>query len=133
MHFNHQLRSQANEDEAFVRNLCDTHHIELIVQTECIHTLAKEQHSSIETCARNWRRVQFKALSESHQLTRVATGHHQNDNVETLLHRLQRGTAYRGLCGIRPSRALGNITLISPLLCVTRQNIRSYLHSLNQS
>jgi tRNA(Ile)-lysidine synthase len=66
-------------------------------------------------------------IAQSHGCTWVCTGHQKNDNAETVLHRLWRGTGLRGLAGIRPVRWIGSLRLASPLLGVTRQEIVQYL------
>ena len=132
VHFNHQLRTQAMRDEAFVKGLSDAWAVPFISETRDIRTQAQTHHSSLETAGRQWRLERLISLAEKHQCTAIATGHHMDDNAETVIHRLSRGTGYRGLCGIRPIRVHQGVRVISPLLPLTRQDIRAYLASQKQ-
>ena len=61
----------------------------------------------------------------------VATAHQKNDNAETIIHRISRGTGFKGLAGIRPKTVLNGTTFIRPLLCLSRKEIEDYLVSEN--
>jgi tRNA(Ile)-lysidine synthase len=132
VHFNHQLRAQADRDEAFVKDLSDTWAVRTISETCDIEARAKTHRCSIETAGRQWRLERLASLAQTHQCTAIATGHHADDNAETLVHRLSRGTGFRGLCGIRPTRSHQGMRLIRPLLALTRQDILAYLASQQQ-
>lgn len=103
-----------------------------VCETQDVKALAKAKQLSLETAARQWRLNRLIDLAQEHQCDTIATGHHLNDNAETLIHRLSRGTGYRGLCGIRPVRYHQGQRVISPLLCLTRQEILAYLSSQKQ-
>jgi tRNA(Ile)-lysidine synthase len=132
VHFNHQLRTQADQDQLFVEQLASSRALPFVCETQDVEALAKANELSIETAGRQWRLTRLIDLATKHQCDTIATGHHLNDNVETLIHRLARGTGYRGLCGIRPIRYHQGQRVISPLLCLTRQDILTYLSSQKQ-
>jgi tRNA(Ile)-lysidine synthase len=81
----------------------------------------------VETAARHLRLASLAELARRHRCTWVGTAHQKNDNAETIVHRLLRGTGFHGLAGIRPARRFGDLQLASPLLCVTRPEIIQYL------
>ncbi len=114
-HFNHNLRgAESDIDEAFVREFCARYDIELFVGSEQVVAGKK----GLEAAARDARYAFFQSLSG-----RIATAHTADDNAETVLMRLVRGTGLKGLGAIAPAR--GNI--IRPMLCVTRQEILAFL------
>ena len=117
-HFNHQLRgAESDRDEAFVRALCDARGIMLTVGCGDVAGRAEKTGESIEEAARKLRYAFFETLGET-----VATAHNADDNLETMLLNLLRGTSLAGLCGIAPKRG----RYIRPLLCLTRAQIESY-------
>jgi len=133
VHFNHELRDQANQDQRFVQSLAASWGIPVVTETQDVKMHAQTQRCSIETAGRQWRLERLTFLAQEYNCTAIATGHHQDDNAETLIHRLSRGTGYRGLCGIRPCRTHQNIRVISPLLALTRREILKYLKSQKQT
>ena len=118
VHFNHHLRgAESDRDETFCRDLCATWNVPLRCGGADVSALAQLWGTGVETAARK-ARYDFFGSSET-----IATAHHGDDNLETLLLHLIRGSALRGLGGIPPRR--GNI--IRPLLCTNRQEILDYL------
>ena len=118
VHFNHHLRgAESDRDETFCRDLCATWNVPLRCGGADVSALAQLWGTGVETAARK-ARYDFFGSSET-----IATAHHSDDNLETLLLHLIRGSALRGLGGIPPRR--GNI--IRPLLCTNRQEILDYL------
>ena len=114
-HFNHNLRgAESDEDEAFVREFCNRYDVELFVGSAQV-TAGKK---GLEAAARDARYDFFKQLQG-----KIATAHSADDNAETVLMRLVRGTGLNGLGAIAPIR--GNI--IRPLLNTTRQEILTFL------
>ena len=96
-------------------------------------TYAKEQGLSIEMAARKLRYEWFAQIAQKETCQAIAVAHHQNDQAETILLNLKRGTGIRGLCGMR-AKSLnpegGNIPVIRPLLCTTRDYIEHYLRDI---
>ena len=114
-HFNHHLRGEASDrDEAFVREFCEGYGIPLHVGSA--HVTAGEK--GLEAAARDARYRYFATLPG-----KIATAHTADDNAETVLMHLLRGTGLKGLGGIAPMR--GN--LIRPMLNVTRSDVERFL------
>jgi tRNA(Ile)-lysidine synthase len=118
-HINHNLRgAESNEDENFCRKLCSDMNVNLEVFPVNLGTLRKK-HRSVEECARDARYDIFGRFKDS----KTAVAHNSDDNAETVILNLIRGTGLKGLCGIPPAR--GNI--IRPLIGCSRKEIEQYL------
>lgn len=118
-HFNHRLRGrESDRDEAFVRDFCEKRSIPLSVGSADVRLRAEKTGESIEEAARNERYAFFHSLGGI-----VATAHTADDNLETVLFHLIRGTGLTGLGGIAPMR--GN--LIRPMLCTEKAELLTYL------
>lgn len=114
-HFNHNLRGEESDrDEVFVRALCDRYDIPLHVGSGQVQAGKK----GLEAAARDARYAFFSGLNG-----KIATAHTADDNAETVLMHLVRGTGLKGLGGIAPQR--GNI--LRPMLKCTRQDVESFL------
>ncbi len=126
-HINHGLRGEASdEDEVFVRTFGEALNIHVVTRRVDVTGFARQKRLSIETAGR---RLRIKALAEmakDNDCAAAATGHHADDQVETVIHRLMRGTALRGLCGIRPSTVLEGVRFIRPMLTLRREEIEAY-------
>ena len=123
-HCNFQLRgSESERDQQFVERLCLHLHIQLHTQRFDTNTYAKEKHVSIEMAARELRYEWFERLRQRIGAQYICIAHHQDDNIETMLLNLIRGTGLRGLCGMQPM----NGHLRRPLLCLTREQLHHYL------
>ena len=139
VHFNHALRADESEaDHLFVQELARTHELELHAARGDVAARARERSLSTEAAAREARYEFFWSLLESNRLDRIATAHTLDDQAETVLLRLIRGTGTRGLGGIHPqltgptpgTGSRGSI--LRPLLHVRRHEIESYLRDLSQ-
>ncbi len=118
-HYDHQLRGEASaRDARFCQELCGTLGVELILGGGDVAAFARERELSLELAAR---KLRYEFLLAQDGL--VATAHTANDDLETVLLNLTRGTALRGLCGIPPQRG----RVVRPLLCLTRREIEGYL------
>jgi len=128
-HVNHQLRGAASDaDEAFVGREAAKLGMPVITTLVDVVAYSRSHRLSIETAGRQVRLTTLDEIARKHKCAWIATGHHMNDNAETLLQRLSRGTGFRGLAGIRPSRLLEpGITLGRPLLGCPRSEIVAYL------
>jgi tRNA(Ile)-lysidine synthase len=123
-HINHNLRGELSDgDEQFVIELARKLSLPVVTRSVDVSGFAAANKLSVETAARELRLKSLMAIAVSMNCSKVATAHHRDDNAETMVHRLMRGTAYRGLCGIRPVRELGNIDIIRPMLGVTRDEV----------
>ena len=106
-----------------MKRLCRQWNVRLKVYRENVPAYAKEHGMTEEEAGRDIRRTCFCKVLKEWGGTKIALAHHENDNVETLLWNLCRGTGIRGLGGIAPV----NDVWIRPLLCVKRREIESYL------
>lgn len=132
-HVNHKLRERAaDEDQAFVVRLGKKSGLKVALRSVNVRVFATESKLSIETAARKLRADALIGIAKENGCKAVATAHHKDDNAETLIHRLLRGTGFRGLAGIRPTRAFTDeIRFVRPLLCVSRTEIIEYCKSNN--
>ena len=123
-HFHHGIRgAEADRDRDFVSGLCRDWGIPLHHGRGDAPAHARDRGMSLEEAARELRYAFLRETAETLGRCRVATAHQAEDNAETLLLHLCRGTGLRGLCGIPPVRD----GIVRPLLPVTRAEILSYL------
>ena len=123
-HYNHRLRGpEADRDEAFVKSLCEEIGIPLTVGGGDVAAFAKENGMGTEEAARALRYAFLEQAADAFGAGRIATAHTSDDNAETLLINLARGTGLRGLGGIPPVRG----RIVRPLLTVTRREVEAYL------
>ena len=127
-HCNFKLRNEESDrDESFVREFVDDFKIPaFFIKFETIE-YAKNHNISIEMAARDLRYAWFEKIRIEQDASVIAVAHHIDDNVETLLMNLVRGTGLRGMTGI-PVR---NGHIIRPMLCFTREEILEYLVRYN--
>ena len=125
-HVNHGLRgAEADSDEKYVEELCGKLGVPCRIFRENVELTARKRKQSLEEAGRMVRREAFEAMCREYGGTKIATAHHQDDNAETMLLNLARGTGLNGLCGIRPVRE----RWIRPLLCLGRAEIEEWLES----
>src|SRR5207247_2143408 len=137
-HLNHQLRgAESDADEQFVRDLhfqlskIVEHDVKLAVQRTDMAQAAVG--ANLEATARRERYRFLAEVALEHGVTRVTTGHTANDQAETVLHRLLRGTGLQGLRGISPHRELvSGVQLVRPLLQTSRADLIAYLGERRQ-
>ncbi len=123
-HVNHGLRGgAADADEEYVRSLCESLGVPLRIFRENVELIARKRKQSTEEAGRLVRRSAFEEMCCRDGGTKIATAHHRDDNAETVLMNIARGTGLRGLCGIRPVRG----KWIRPLLCLSRDEIEQWL------
>lgn len=120
----HGIRGEESErDSEFVRKLCEKYGVELCFSKVDCKAFSKENGISLEESARIKRYAFFEELLESKKVTKIALGHHKNDNVETILLNLFRGAGANGVSGIKKVRG----KYIRPLLDVSRKQIDEYV------
>jgi tRNA(Ile)-lysidine synthase len=103
VHFNHHLRgAESDGDEAYVRDLAANLQVDFLRGEAEVARVARERRRNVEAVARDLRYRYFFSLIDQERLDRVATAHTANDQAETVLLRLLRGTGTRGLGGIYP-------------------------------
>lgn len=123
-HYNHGLRgAESQRDEAFVQRWCQAQGLPLFVGRGDVAQAARETGQSIEEAARTLRYAFLQQTAQKTGAAAIATAHNADDNAETVLLHLVRGTGLDGLTGIPPRR--GN--LIRPLLPFPRTELAAYL------
>ena len=126
-HINFALRGDdSHMDERFVRNLCKDHGLPCHVRHMDAAGYARQNRVSIQMAARDMRYEVFAEFAKLLRLDFVAVGHHANDQAETVLLNLLRGSGPEGLAGMPIMRALGSATLVRPLLSQSRTAVASY-------
>lgn len=128
-HIEHGIRGEDSVSDAkFVEELCKKYSIPVEVVHVNALSFAKEKGLTVEEAARELR---YKAFSET-KAPVIATAHNGDDNAETFLFNLTRGSGLAGLCGISKKRSHKDKTVIRPLLCLSRKEIEEYLSKKNQ-
>ena len=128
-HFDHSLRgAESDADERFVANLAAARGFEYVSAREDVASAAAENKWNLEDAARRLRYAFFRRLVDEDHATRIAIAHTADDQAETVLAHLLRGTALAGLAGIYP--VVGSI--VRPLLGVRRQELRDFLKAGGQ-
>jgi tRNA(Ile)-lysidine synthase len=129
LHFHHQLRGvEADEDELFVAQLVRELGLDCLADRADVADEARRQGWNLEDAGRRLRYQFFASVVSSHALNRVAVAHTANDQAETVLAHLLRGTGLAGLAGIYPVAG----SIIRPLLDIGREELREYLSLLKQ-
>jgi tRNA(Ile)-lysidine synthase len=132
-HINHQLRGvEADLDQEFVVAQATKLKLTVMTRRSDVRGFAHLHKLSIETAARRLRMEALIDIARANDCSRIATAHQKNDNAETIIQRLSRGTGFRGLGGIWPERIFADqIKFIRPLLCFTRDEVVRYLQQRN--
>ena len=127
-HYNHWLRGEeSHRDEAFVKDLCRRWDIPCYTGGGDVAAWAREKGMGIEEAARELRYGFLQTVAAQNGADCIATAHTRNDNAETVLLNMARGTGLAGLGGIPPRRE----NLVRPLLGVTRQQVEEFLRREN--
>ena len=132
VHINHMIRDEAVEDAEFVEKLCKEKGIRFFRRDINIPEMSASSGESEEEIGRNARYQAFEEIAESLEKESgkrvvIATAHNRNDQAETMLHNLFRGSRLKGLAGIRATRKRGKYDLIRPILILERSQIEEYL------
>lgn len=126
-HLNHMIRKKdADLDVRYVQGLAQNLGIPMTVESVDVPDFAGENKLSLETAARKLRYDFYERVANQIGANKIAVGHSADDNVETFLMRLLRGTGIKGLCGIPPKRG----KIIRPLIRIWRRQIEDYVGSL---
>ncbi len=119
VHINHKLREEADSEAEFVKELCGRWEIPCKTAEVDVKEYAAAKHLCLEEAARALRYQVF----EEYEGAKIALAHHENDQAETVLFHLFRGSGIRGLTGMRPVRD----RYIRPLLCVNKEEILAFI------
>ncbi len=122
-HINHGIRIEADEETQYVEDFCKKHEISCFIKREKVENLAKEQKIGTEEAGRKLRYSFFEEVATKVSASKIATAHNANDNVETILMNMIRGTGLTGLKGIEIKR---ENKYIRPLIECTRKEIEEY-------
>lgn len=123
-HLNHGIRgASADADEEFVGELCKKLGVRFYSKKTDVLSLAKASGETTEEAGRTARYAFFDEIARKHKIDKIATAHNKNDNIETVLMRIIRGTGIDGLGGIPIKRDGG---IIRPLLNVSRSEIEAF-------
>jgi tRNA(Ile)-lysidine synthase len=126
-HVNHCLRdAESDGDEDFVQQLAQALGMPVVAVSVSVTEYAKEKKLSIETAGRILRLKTLATMAAEHDCDCIATAHHKDDLAETMVHRLMRGTGYRGLCGILSVSEVYGGRFVRPMLAVRRAEIIHY-------
>src|ERR1700740_1297998 len=130
VHFNHKLRGKASDaDERFVAKLAAKHGLEFHSASAEVAKKAKKERANLEDAARRARYDYFRSLVDSGVCARVAVAHTADDQAETVLAHIFRGTGLAGLGGIH--RIAGPV--VRPLLAIRRSELRRFLRARKQT
>ena len=136
VHVNHHIRGEeAVRDEEFSKAVCKKLEVPFTVFHYDVPKLAQEEKLSLEEAGRNVRREAFEKAKKNIKMQGkkiIALAHHENDNAETVLHNLMRGSGAAGLGGIRPVSG-EKVKYIRPLLFVKRAELETYLKEQEMS
>lgn len=130
VHVNHLLRgAEANEDEAFVERLCKLIKVPFASVSVSMQLKAREEGLSLEEAGRALRYEIFEQKANEWNCNKIAVAHQKDDQAETVLFQILRGSGLKGMAGMQPMRG----KIIRPLLCVERAEIEQYLKERNIS
>jgi len=133
VHFNHKLRGEESDgDEQFVRELAAKFDLEAYVSEWDTRRFAGEKELSIEAAARELRYAFFGRLIKERSVDKVATAHTLDDQAETVLLRVFRGTGTSGLAGIHPRLKVGEGAVVRPLLSTGHREVVEFLQKCSQ-
>lgn len=124
-HLDHMLRQDSYKDREFVEKL--SFEMGLPFSAARINVLELASHGSLEEIARNARLGFLFSIAKKIKANKIALGHTQDDQAETVLMRIIRGSGLYGLSGILPKRRFAGYTLVRPLIGVKRQEIEAFL------
>ncbi len=124
-HLDHGLRSGSGKDLRFVEGLANKLGLALTVRKIRLKNIIRK--GSIEEAARKVRFAFFASVAKKEKADKVALGHNRDDQAETVLMRILRGSGLYGLNSILPKRKINDLIVVRPLLLVSRVEINKYL------
>ncbi len=127
-HINHMIRLEAEEETKYVQNFCIKNNIECFIKKEKVEEIAKKEKIGTEEAGRKVRYSFFDEVLKQVNANKIATAHNANDNAETVLMNIIRGSGTSGLKGIEPIR---ENKYIRALIECTRAEIEEYCEGQN--
>jgi len=129
LHFEHGIRGEDSlKDAKFVEEICSFLRVPFIKESGNVPGIAEDKKISLETAAREARYAFFERATMNHSLDKVALAHHMDDQAETVILNLVRGSGIRGLSGMKEFR---EPNYIRPMLCVCKDEIVEYVKDNN--
>ena len=128
-HINHMIRKEADEETEYVKEFCKKINVECFCKKVDVQKEAKKQKIGTEEAGRNIRYAFFYEVAKKVDASKIATAHNSNDNAETVLMNIIRGTSVSGLTGIDAQRGM----IIRPLIEIERSEIEEYCQTENLS
>lgn len=132
VHVNHMIRQEASSDEEFTKKLCEKYGVDCYVEhIDCVG-IARKNNLTVEEAGRLERYRIFNEIAKKYAYdgkSMISVAHHMNDQAETVIMNMARGTSLKGVRGIVPVRD----NICRPLLCITRSQIEGYLTARGQS
>lgn len=122
-HINHGIRKEADEETEYVKSFCASKNIPCYIKREKVEELARKQKIGTEEAGRKLRYSFFEEVAKKVNAHKIATAHNANDNAETVLMNVIRGSGTSGLKGISPKR---DNKYIRPIITCTRKEIEEY-------
>ena len=126
-HVNHGIRENANLDEEYVKKYCEDRNIMLFIKHEDVVSLAKKSKRGLEETGRIVRYNFFEEIANSEKANKIIVAHNKNDNAETIIMNVIRGSGLSGLKGIEEKRG----KYIRPLINCSREEIEEYCKKEN--
>ncbi|MFO7557589.1 MAG: tRNA lysidine(34) synthetase TilS [Desulfobacterales bacterium] len=127
-HLDHSLRGKdSDQDAKFVESLASKLDLPFYIKKMDLQQYAAEEKLSVEDAGRKARYDFFLNIAKKMRYSRIATAHHAGDNAELILMNMLRGTGKSGLSGIPPLRRKGEISIIRPLIHLSKNNIHAFL------
>lgn len=134
LHCNFELRgAESDADEAFCRRLCRATSIPITVKHFRTKSYAQRHTISLEMAARRLRYEWFAEVASQREAAALCVAHHRDDNVETLLLNLVRGTGIHGITGMSRDSVQGGLRLLRPMLTLGRADIETWLTERGQT
>ncbi len=121
-HVNHMIRENAKKDEEYVKDFCQKNNIEIFIKHEDVNKKSKTEKKGLEEAGREVRYKFFDEVLKKTNSNKIAIAHNLNDNCETIIMNIIRGTGIKGLKGIEPKRE----NYIRPLIETPREEIEKY-------
>lgn len=127
-HMDHMFRGdESRKDREFCEGLAASLSLPVFCEERDIPKIAREKGMSPEEAARFERYDFFFRLARKNSINKIAVGHTKDDQAETILMRLMRGSGISGLSGIRPVKEMGGTTVIRPLIDIRRKEIEDFI------
>ncbi len=135
-HVDHSMRNTSSADAEWVKQLCQEHNIEFFSRKATKEDLENNRNLGSEGWARNFRYSSFASMLKESKADVIVTGHNSEDQAETILMRMMRGSSWKGIQGIKSQITLNfentELKMWRPILNITRLELSNFLKSIKQ-